>query len=211
MIDFVPLLSPFYLLDISLSEFEKDMTGIEDQSLNLFLSQVAAVFTFVTFAYIILCQIIIKMFFKFKKTLVKEHYKSILSFKILRVILGWFIIPSTHIFLTFFNYFVKDKTKVKILALPAPYLITLVGNAILLTYLLQNKDAWFYLKTKVNSLKDEMSLSLNQKRSQLLRKRNNKINAMYFENVTVLSTRRPVHRVRDNVYVIDLEQEEHHI
>ena len=179
--------------------------GRKNAQWNLFLAHFGAIFSILTFLLIIFCQIIIKMFFKFKKTAVKQRYKSILSFKVLRAILGIFIILTSYIGLTFLDYFCYDKKRLRSLAIPAPFIIILVGTTILLTYLLANEDARSYLRLKMKIFKDEMMLRLELRRVRNVRKEKKIYPATALESLRKVSIKKS-HRGRSNsVYLIDLE------
>ena len=182
------------------------MTGSKHVKWNLFLPHFSVIYSFLTFLLIIFCQVIIKMFFKLKKTAVKQRYKSILSFKVLRAILGIFIILALYISLTFLDYFCYDKRRLRSLAIPAPFIIILVGIAILLTYLLANEDARSYLRMKIKILKDEITLRLELRRVRNVRKKKKVHPATALESLRRVSIKKP-HRGRSNsVYLIDLKR-----
>ena len=120
-----------------LSEFESHMTGEKGKKWNLNFAKVGFTFTFATIFFIIICQVIIKGFYRSNKSTVKQRYKSMVSFKILRVTLGLFIIISSYAGIIF----MPGSENYRGLATPFPFILTLVGNIILLVFLTTNEDA----------------------------------------------------------------------
>ena len=160
-------------------------------------------FTFVTILFIIICQVIIRSFFKFNKSVVKQRYKSIVSFKVLRVTLGLFIIISSYVGLIF----IPNSKRFRVLATPVPFIIALVGNVILLVFLTSNEDAWKYLIIKIESFKDRMELDFERRKLRRKSPRN-KVSPQFLANIGSQTTREHNEVSQDdsqNVYVIDME------
>ena len=184
------------------------MTGENSKKWNVFLAQVGVMFTFFTIFFIITCQVIIKGFYKSNKSVVKQRYRSIVSFKILRVTMGLFIIISSYVGLTFIlprNY--------RGLATPVPFIIALVGNVILLVFLTTNEDASKYFMVKMNSFIERRQF--DRERRKLRRKSANC--TVFPELLTNISPQRttilgePTELSKEdnqNIYVIDIENAE---
>ena len=184
------------------------MTGEKEKGWNLILARVTVIFTLVTTLFIIICQVVMKMYFKCNKSVVKQRYKSVISFKILRIILGLFFIISAYVGLTFWDF--ANPKKFRVLATPIPFIIGLVGNAILLVYLTRNDEAWDYLMVKIQSFKERKMFDLEQ-RKLLWKRRSNKVFTQDLENVSQNSpnlsevqNERRLENIQD-VYVIDME------
>ena len=194
-----------------LSEFESFMTGLAEKKWNLFLAQFSSVFFFITSFFIIICQVIIKMFFKLEKTVVKQRYKSVLSFKIIRIVLGLFFILPFLVGLTFVDYFGDDKQRLTDIALPLPlpFIIAILGNIILLVYLTGNEEAWQYLMAKIKAFKEEILFGMEMRKIHK-RQRSNKVVDISRRNLSnCAEDQKETRRAKvQSVYVIDLENPE---
>ena len=138
------------------------------------MTKFCVIFTIATSLFISTSQVVIKMFFKFNKNVVKQRYKSIVSFKRLRIILGLFWIISFYIGLSFLKDFVPNPQRFRFLANPAPFIISLIGNLILLVLLTRNDDAFIFLIFKIRSFKEKWLLDF-ERRKFLMKMRRNKI------------------------------------
>ena len=173
---------------------------------NFFLAKVAVMFTFITILFIIICQVIIRSFFKFNKSVIKQRYKSVVSFKILRITMGLFVIISSYVGLIF----VPNLESFRVLATPVPFIIAIIGNVILLVYLTRNEDAWKYLIVKIESFKDRIKLDFERKKWRRKSQRS-KVFPQFFETIIPNSSNslREQNEVnlddRHNVYIIDME------
>ena len=187
------------------------MTGLAEKKWNLFLAQFSSVFFFITSFFIIICQVIIKMFFKLEKTVVKQRYKSVLSFKILRIVLGLFFILPFLVGLTFVDYFGDDKQRLKDIALPLPlpFIIAIVGNIILLVYLTGNEEAWQYLMAKIKSFKEEILFGMEMRKIHKMQRSNKVVDISRRNLSNCAEDQKETRRAKvQSVYVIDLENPE---
>ena len=146
------------------------------------------------------------MFFKLDKTVVKQRYRSVLSFKIIRIIFGLFFILPFLVGLTFVDYFGEDKQRMRGLVQPLPFIIAIVGNIILLVYLTGNEEAWEYLLTKMKSFKEQILFGMEM-RKEHRRRRSNKVAENCRRNQSNFKEdQKQIRRAKvQNVYVIDLE------
>ena len=186
------------------------MTNSSGVTWNLFVVQFAAVYSIVTFVFMTICQTVIKMSFKTKKMAVRQKFKSILSFKVLRIILGIFIVLSSYLGLTFLDYFVNNRSNLEALALPAPFVINVVGIAILLVFLLGNEDAKSYLRIRMNAVKTQVALRFELRR-QIKKREQTMIQLMTSEATRNLPTRGSQRSRNVDVCMIDLETGQHNI
>ena len=149
------------------------------------------------------------MFFKLEKTVVKQRYKSVLSFKILRIVLGLFFILPFLVGLTFVDYFGDDKQRLTDIALPLPFIIAIVGNIIVLVYLTGNEEAWQYLMAKMKSFKEEILFGMEMRKIHK-RQRSNKVVDISRRNLSnCAEDQKETRRAKvQSVYVIDLENPE---
>ena len=184
------------------------MTGMDVEKWNLLLAHCGIVFFFLTTLFITICQIVIKVFFNLKETVCVQRYKSILSFKVLRIILALFFFLPFWAIPSFFALPDEQFKKLRVLAVPLPFLIAIVGNIILLVYLVGNKEAWEYLVTKVRSYKEEVLFGWELKESQ----RKHKARKLFLDAQETGICLRNMDKTQKtkfhNVYVIDLENME---
>ena len=179
------------------------MTDENSKKWNVFLAKVGVMFTFVTILFIIICQVIIRSFFKFNKSVIKQRYKSFVSFKILRITLGLFIIISSYVGLIF----IPNSENFRVLATPVPFIIALVGNVILLVFLTSNEDAWKYLIVNIDSFKDRIKLDFERRKLRRKSPRN-KVFPQFLANISPKSKRESNEvspNDSQNIYVIDME------
>ena len=141
--------------------------------------------------------------------MVKQRYKSVLSLKIIRIVLGLFFILPFLVGLTFVDYFGEDKQRLRGLSQSLPFIIAIVGNIILLVYLTGNEEAWEYLLTKMKSFKEQILFGMEMRKVHK-RQRSNKVVDISRRNLSncaedLKETRRAK---AQSVYVIDLENPE---
>ena len=141
--------------------------------------------------------------------MVKQRYKSVLSFKILRIVLGLFFILPFLVGLTFVDYFGDDKQRLTDIALPLPFIIAIVGNIIVLVYLTGNEEAWQYLMAKMKSFKEEILFGMEMRKIHK-RQRSNKVVDISRRNLSnCAEDQKETRRAKvQSVYVIDLENPE---
>ena len=136
------------------------MTDEKSKTWNVFLAKIGVMLTFVTILFIIICQVIIRSFFMFNKSVIKQRDKSLVSFNILRITLGLFIIISSYVGLIF----IPNPESFWVLATPIPFIVAFIGNVIFLVFLTSNEDAWKYLIIKIESFKDRMTLDFERRK-----------------------------------------------
>ena len=177
---------------MKLSEFESYMTGDREKTWNKFLAQAAIMFTALTIVFIIICQSIIRWFYKLNKSVVKQRYKSIASFKILSISFCLFITISIYTGIIF----ITNEKEFRFLADPVPFIISLVGNIILLVFLTTNKDAWKYLVIKKNSFIEQRQFEMERRKLRRKHPRNKVMPVVHPDRAQDDG---------DGVYVIDME------
>ena len=185
------------------------MTGEKGKKWNLNFAKVGFTFTFATIFFIIICQVIIKGFYRSNKSTVKQRYKSMVSFKILRVTLGLFIIISSYAGIIF----MPGSENYRGLATPFPFILTLVGNIILLVFLTTNEDARKYLMIKIRAFIYRRQFEVDRRK---LQRKSGKCK-VFPDSLTYISPKRtfflrePEEAIKENnqnVYVIDIENTE---
>jgi hypothetical protein len=179
------------------------MTNQVIKNLNVFLPKVAVVFTIITILFIIICQVIIGSFFYFNKSVIKQRYKSIVSFKILRITLGMFIFMSSYVSLIF----VPRLKGFRGLATPFPFIIGFVGNLILLVFLRKNEDAWKYFLINIKSFMDRIKLDF-ERRNFRKKSTRNKVFPQLLENIGQGEQNETIVDERQNVSVPDVDNAE---
>ena len=150
------------------------MTGYqgEEKEWNMFVPHFVVIFFILTALFIAICQIIIKVFFKLHKpdSVQLQKYKSVLSFKVLRIILGIFFFLPFWVVPSLFS--IEDPTKLRFIAEPLPFFIAIIGNIILLVYVVGNREACEYLVAKVNSYKEGLVFRREIEQSRMQHKSN---------------------------------------
>ena len=208
---------------LSLSEFEIFMIGYqgEPKKWNMFLPHFVIVFFILTALFIAICQIIIKVYFKIHEPvgMQLQKYKTVLSFKVLRIILGLFFFLPFWVAPSLFVIGDPSPSKLRFIALPLPFFIAIIGNIILLVYVVGNREACEYLIAKIKSFREGQVFKREIERSRMQHK-SNKVRSVPFgqENMregrefTRLAIPGPVEEKKrsrekfQNVYVIDLER-----
>ena len=145
---------------------EAHLTGMEVEKLDKTLAQFVFIFLPLTTLFITVAQVSIKMYFKRNPAVVKQRYKSLVSFKTLRILFilinivcGIFVVPFV---------FTELKKKINF----TPYMLQILGICLLTIILIENKDAMKYWKRKYISYIEQKNLG-----KTILRGKCNKIYA----------------------------------
>ena len=77
----------------------------------------------------------------------------------------------------------SDPERVDVLASSLPFVIVLVGNGILVVYLVRNDEAWEYFMVKIKSYKEQQMLDSERRKLHKKRKRN-KVFPLSLENIS---------------------------
>ena len=190
----------FFCLEIQLSAFEADLTNLEVEDTNKILTMLSTWSLVITSIFMSATQAYIKYFFKMNRSIVKPKMKNVVSSKILLIMLGLFSILCSYGFLdTYFRSYINPAK----LSHSSPYIMCLVGNLILMTYLGSNVEATTYWRLKIKSWKDEYDLKKERKEVK------SQMTQIVFANMVVkhivgVKSRKAPRREQD-IYAIDIE------
>ena len=174
---------------------------MEVKDTNKILSMFSTWSLVVTSVFMAATQAYIKYFFKMNRSIVKPKMKNVVSSKILLIILGLFSILGSYGLLdTHFRSYINTEK----LQHSSPYIMGLVGNAILMTYLGSNIEAMNYWRVKIKCLMDEYYLEKERKEIHKKMKRKVIVSAWVLKHITGVKNRE-VRRKEEDIYVIDIE------
>jgi hypothetical protein len=191
-----------FSLEIQLSAFEADLTNLEVEDTNKILSMFSTWSLVITSIFMAATQAYIKYFFKMNRNIYKPKMKNVVSSKILLIILGLFsIFGSYGVLDTHFRSYINPEK----LSHSSPYIMGLVGNLILITYLRSNVEATTYWKLKIKSWKDEYDLK--KERKDIKREMTQVVfgNMVVKHIVGVNIKDSPRTRREQDIYILDIE------
>jgi hypothetical protein len=199
LISNVTIFNNCIFIEIQLSAFEADLTNLEVEDTNKILSMFSTWSLVVTSIFMAATQAYIKYFFKMNKSVVKPKMKNVVSSKILLIILGLFSILGAYGLLdTHFRSYIDHEK----LAHSSPYIMGIVGNLILVTYLGSNVEAITYWRLRIKSWKDQYNL--RKERKEIKKRMNQLVFAdMVVKHVVGVDTDLP--RREEEIYVLDIE------